>query len=96
MGQGQVFEENMTHTPVCSVCMHELDDSIHRIVIFQDNEKNPIVKRFHFFFPCWDMSEICKNNKSHKIVNAGFSCEKTILNDPKQIKTLQKNFSLWE
>ena len=95
MNQGLVFDEKQLNTPVCDVCLHEIDESIHRIIIFQNSEKNPTVKRFHFFFPCWDMDYICQNYADHKIVKAGFSCEKNILNVDK-IRRLQRNYSLWE
>jgi hypothetical protein len=95
VSQRLVFEENSYNTPICDVCLRKIDESIHRLVIFQDNEKNPKVKRFHFFFPCWDMNHICQNYTNQKIIRVGFSCESDILNNEK-IKKLQKNFSLWE
>ena len=95
MSQGLVFEENSYNTPICDVCLREIDASIHRIIIFQDNEKNPRVKRFHFFFPCWDMDFVCKKYLDQKIIRVGFSCESDILNTEK-IKKMQRNFSLWE
>ncbi len=96
MTQGLIFEENLQSNPVCGVCLTEIGDSIHRIVIFQDKEKNPVVKRFHYFFPCWDMEYVCQNYMGYKIVTLGFSCEKTILNNHKKVRNLQRNFSLWE
>jgi len=93
--QGLIFEENLSRNSVCNVCLKEMDDSVYRIVIFQDKEKNPIVKKFHFFFPCWDMEYICQNYIDYKIVSLGFSCEKTILNNYKKVRNLQRNLSLW-
>lgn len=89
-----VFEENMAHNPVCVVCNCAIDDAVHRVLIFQNAEKTPIVKRYHFFFPCWDFEEISKNESDSKIANAGLSYEKTFLNDPAKIKSLQRNSSV--
>ncbi len=96
MQQGLIFEENLYTMSVCSICKREIDDSIYRIVIFQDKEKSPIVKKFHFFFPCWDMEHVCQEYKDYKMINLAFSCEKTILNNPQKVRNLQRNFSLWE
>ena len=93
--QGLIFDENLQKSSVCNVCLREINESIHRIVIFQDKDKNPSVKRFHYFFPCWDMDYICQKYLDHKIVKVGFSCEKTILNNHKQVRNLQRNLSLW-
>lgn len=93
--QGLIFEENSQKNPICDVCLKEMNESIYRIVIFQDKEKNPIVKKFHFFFPCWDIEYICQEYLAYKIVNLGFSSEKTILNNHKKIRNLQRNLSLW-
>ncbi len=93
--QGLIFDENIQKSPVCSVCLREIDESVHRIVIFQDKEKNPLVKRFHYFFPCWDMEYICQKYLDYKIVNVGFSCEKSILNNHNKVRNLQRNLSLW-
>jgi hypothetical protein len=95
MSQGMVFEENQYIVPICDVCLCKIDESIHRLIIFQDNDKNPTVKRFHFFFPCWDMDNICQNYAGQKIIKAGFSCDENILNTEK-IRRLQRNSSLWE
>jgi len=93
--QGLIFEENSQRNPMCNVCLKELNESIYRIVIFQDKEKNLIVKNFHFFFPCWDIEYICQEYFAYKIVNLGFSCEKTILKNHKKVRNLQRNLSLW-
>ncbi len=93
--QGLIFEENNQNAPVCSVCMREIEESTHRIVIFQDNEKNVTVKKFHYYFPCWDMEYICQKYLDYKIVNVGFSCEKSILKNHNQVRNLQRNLSLW-
>lgn len=93
--QGLIFEEKLQSTPICNVCLKKMNDSIYRIVIFQDKEKNLIVKNFHFFFPCWDIDYICHEYLDYKIVNLGFSCEKTILNNHKKVRNLQRNISLW-
>ena len=66
--QGLIFEENNQNVPVCSVCMREIEESTHRVVIFQDMEKNLKVKKFHYFFPCWDMEYICQKYPDYKII----------------------------
>jgi len=96
VAQGLIFKENLQSNHFCGVCLTEINDSIHRIVIFQDKEKNPIVKRFHYFFPCWDLDYMCQNYMGYKIAKLAFSCEKTILNNHKQVRNLQRNLSLWE
>jgi len=93
--KGLIFEENSQRNPTCNVCLREMDESIYRIVIFQDKEKNLTVKKFHFFFPCWDIEYVCQKYLDYKIVNLGFSCEKTILNNHQKIRNLQRNLSLW-
>lgn len=93
--QGLIFEDNPPNIPVCNVCLRELDEPIYRIIIFQDAERNLKVKKFHFFFPCWDIEYICQKYLDHKIVNLGFSCEKSILKNHKKVRNLQRNLSLW-
>ena len=93
--QGLIFEENSQTNPICNVCLKKMNEPIYRIVIFQDKEKNLIVKNFHFFFPCWDIDYIFQEYLDYKIVNLGFSCEKIILNNHKKIRNLQRNLSLW-
>ena len=96
MGNGLIFEDTIQKVHVCSVCQHEMDDSIHRIVYFGEPKKTLFARRFHFFFPCWDMEFIAQSYIDQKIISAGFSCEKKILDDPDGVKSLQRNFSLWE
>ena len=96
MGQGMVLEEKVVSTPVCSVCNCEIEESIHRILIMQDKDKNPVVKRFHFFFPCWDLDYLAQNYADYKIVKGGFSCDYSLKDNTKLIKSLQKNQSFWE
>jgi len=62
---------------VCDTCHHTIDEDIHRIMIFSNQEKVPVVKRFHFFFPCWDFNYICKRYPGLQIRRAGFSCSQT-------------------
>ena len=92
---GLIFEEISTKNPVCNVCLREMDESVYRIIIFQDKGKNLKVKKFHFFFPCWDIDYICQKYLDCKIVNLGFSCEKSILKNHKKVRNLQRNLSLW-
>lgn len=92
---GLIIEENSRNNSKCSVCLQEIDESIYRRVIFQNKEKNLTVKSFHFFFPCWDLEYIFQKYLDFKIVNLGFSCEKTILKNYQQVRNMQRNLSLW-
>ena len=96
MVNGLIFEDKCQNDPVCSICNHEMDDSIHRIIYFGDPKKTLFSRRFHFFFPCWDVELISQRYVHHKIISAGFSCEENILYDSNIVKSLQRNSSLWE
>ena len=90
-----IFPENQYCSPICDVCLCEIQEPIHRIVIFQDNDQNPSVKRFHYFFPCWDMDFISNKYNDHKIIKRGFSCDEHLVN-PKLIQELQQSFDFWK
>jgi len=53
------------------------------------------VKRFHYFFPCWDMDFISSKYNDHKIIKRGFSCDEHLVN-PKLIQELQQGFDFWK
>ena len=95
MFKGLIFTENQYCNPVCNVCLCKIQEPIHRIVIFRDNNKNPSVKRFHYFFPCWDMDYICNKYIGHKIIKRGFSCDEHLINH-KLIQELQQCSAFWE
>ena len=95
LNQGLIFEEKYPRKPLCNVCLREMNDPIYRMVIFQDKENNPILKNFHFFFPCWDLEFICQKYSDYKITKLGFSCEKSILKNYNKVRNLQRNLSMW-
>jgi hypothetical protein len=51
---------------------------------------------FHYFFPCWDVHYVCENLVQDDIIKAGFSCDESILKNPKAMYNLRKNPDLWD
>ena len=50
---------------------------------------------FHYFFPCWDIDYVCQNLTEYEIFKMGYSCERSILKNPKSLRNLKQNFDLW-
>ena len=82
--------------PACSTCKSFIDDPIPRFLIVKDKNMKQKILSFHYFFPCWDVHYVCENLVQDDIVKAGFSCNESILNNPKHIENLRKNPDLWD
>lgn len=83
--------------PICNTCKTKLDDNPYRVIVLKDNEGEPIVIYFHYFFPCWDIDLVSQRFPDSTIVDAGFSVEfQNISKNIKKIKNLKQNEELWE
>jgi len=82
--------------PVCSTCKSFIDDPTYRFLIVKDKNMKQKLLSFHYFFPCWDVHYVCENLVQDDIVKAGFSCDGSILKNPKAIDNLRKNPDLWD
>jgi len=77
----------------CFTCKSKIDFDPIRIIVF---EKYGIqnVKYFHYFFPCWDPNYVVQCFSHHKIIQAGFSIDESLVT-PKMIRSLKTNMDLW-
>lgn len=82
--------------PTCHTCKSSIDDPTFRFLIIKDEKMKHELLSFHYFFPCWDMHYIFKNLEGYEIFKAGFSCDASILKNPKYVNNLRKNPDLWE
>jgi len=69
---------------------------MHKIVIFASKSNIPTIKRFHFFFPCWDINYILHRYHTLKIKKLGFSCDEKILENPLMIRNMENNLDWWD
>lgn len=81
---------------VCYTCKKEIDADISRILIMRDKDGGPRLFCFHFFFPCWDFTQICQNNPDLVIDSAGFSVPENISLKEDSLQDLQKNLEFWK
>jgi len=82
--------------PVCSTCKSFIDDLTYRFLIVKDKNMKQKILSFHYFSPCWDVHYVCENLVQHDIIHAGFSCDESILKNPKIVNNLRKNHDLWD
>ena len=82
--------------PKCRTCKSSIDDLTYRFLIVKDKNMKQELLSFHYFFPCWDVHYVCENLVQHDIVHAGFSCDESILKNPKIVNNLRKNHDLWD
>ena len=94
--QIKFFEERIGDKPICNTCQCEIQEYPSRVLSIADKSGNPIVLHFHYFFPCWDLALFCQEYPHHRIVAAGYTCQCTVLQKPKQVRSLKQNFDLWD
>jgi hypothetical protein len=81
-------------TSICDTCHNSLNDEIHRIVIFECPKNIPKIKRFHFFFPCWDFLYVVQQYPMLRIKHAGFSCSEKAHSKINQ-EFMKRNSEFW-
>ena len=81
--------------PICYTCKSSIYDLHYRILIVKDRYMKHKLLQFHYFSPCWDIDYVCQNLTEYEIFKAGFSCEESILKNPKSIRNMKQNFDLW-
>jgi len=82
--------------PVCYTCKSPIEDPTYRFVIVKDRNMKHELLSFHYFFPCWDVNYVCKDLIGYEIFKLGFSCDASILENPKSVNNLRKNYELWD
>ena len=82
--------------PICYTCKSPISDLRYRFLIVKDRYMKHKLLPFHYFFPCWDVNYVCQNLTEYEIFKAGFSCERSILKNPKYVNNLRKNSDLWD
>ena len=84
------------YNTVCSTCKSSIDDLTYRFLIVKDKNMEQKILSFHYFSPCWDVHYVCENLVQADIVKAGFSCDESILKNPKIVNNLRQNPELWD
>ena len=82
--------------PVCETCKAPIEESTFRFLIVNDEDLKEEQLSFHYFFPCWDVNYVCDSLGTRKILQAGFDCDESILENPKSVNNLKQNCDLWD
>ena len=80
---------------ICSICNSEIGSSPHRIIVLRDKLKNPLILRFHYFFPCWDLNLLTQKYQDYELIDAGFRFELEKVEENTKFRNLRENTDLW-
>ncbi len=86
------LEENFEE---CHSCKSKIDFSFYRIIVLRDKLRNPLILRFHYFFPCWDIELFTTKFQDYELIDAGISCELELNEKNPKLRNLRENADLW-
>ena len=80
---------------ICDTCKSKIDISFYRIIVLRDKTKNPLILRFHYFFPCWDIDHLAEKYHDYEIMDAGISFDLNHTMKNQNFRNFKENEDLW-
>ena len=85
-----------TEKLVCDTCKCDLDSEMSRILITRNVDNCPQFFAQHFFAPCWNFDDFCKNHPHLTLDRMGFSIPENTLISDTGLKYLQTESHFWD
>lgn len=90
-----MISHNDDSRPECIVCKKEIELEPYRMISLVDKSGTPSVLHFHYFSPCWDLDRFFDEHIDDRIVSFAYSCNESILENPRIIRNMRNNLDLW-
>ena len=81
--------------PVCDTCKSQIDFLPYREVRIETKSSEIKTMYFHYFFPCWDLTNPNLINNEWKKISYGFTYDEKILDTLLVIRNMERNCDLW-
>ena len=79
---------------ICDTCKTQIE-GIARMLILRDNDYGPYVIFSHYFFPCWDLGQLCQQYPNLCIDKLGFCIPDDVSITKKTKIEMKKDIKFW-